>query len=250
MSARSNSMPRLREGTEIASGARAGATRVVGRSHRRGGRRRGRSGMALLLVLLLVIMTTAAGVYAAHSTAAEVRSAGYIRQAAQTHYISETGAITSMDQLKVYCSAYVGLMQQQAAAAAPPTNGLAENPLRYRFYLGDFVPRSARPTTPVRFEQRVFQPGPTETTIGGTVGQQGSMGLGAIVPNFATTLTVLGRTEMPMVGFGVSGGRDISVPMLAIELSSEGRTELAGVTSANFAVGSELTRVLAQVPCL
>lgn len=213
-------------------------------------RRKGRRGMALLLVLMLVIMTTAAGVYAAHATAAEVRSAGFIRQAAQTHYIAETGSIASMDQIKVYCSAYVGLMQTTANAAGTPPNGMAENPLRYRFYLADFVPRTLSMTTPVRFEARTFNPGPLES--GGTLGVQGSMGLGQVIPNFGTTLTVMGRTEMPMVGFGVAGGRDISVPMLSVELNSEGRTELAGasLSTSSFAVGSEFTRVLAQVPCL
>lgn len=235
---------------------RKGASR---RSFPKGSRPRGRRGMALLLVMMLVIMTTAAGVFAANATAAEVRSAGYIRQAAQTHYIAETGAIASMDQLKVYCSAYVGLMQQQANALGVPTNGMAENPLRYRFYLADFIPRSVSMTTPMRFETRIYAPGPAEIPLGGTLGRQGSMGLGSVAPNFAATLTVMGRTEMPMVGFGVSGGRDVSVPMLAIEVSSEGRTELAGsslsitreaANFSNFAVGSELTRVLAQVPCL
>lgn len=206
--------------------------------------------MALLLVLILVVMTTAAGVFASLSTAAEIRSSGFTRQAAQTHYISEAGVTASLDQLKQYCSAYVGLMERTARLGGVPTNGLAENPLRYRFLLTDFVPRSmATPAAPVRLEQTIYAPGPAET--GGTMGVQGSLGLGGLRPAFGAEMTVLGRVETPMVGFGVSGGRDISVPMLAIELSSEGRTELVGVTDPrNNAVGNELTRVIALVPCL
>lgn len=100
-------------------------------------RPRGEQGMAMLLVLMLIILVTAAGVFAAQSTAMEVRSAGFVRQAAQTHYVAESGVVASMDRFSLYCSAYLQQMRV-AAASTPAAAGLAEPPLQYTFRPEEF----------------------------------------------------------------------------------------------------------------
>jgi hypothetical protein len=195
--------------------------------------------MAMLLVLMLIVMVTAAGVFASQSTALEVRSAGFMRQAGQTHYVAETGVVAALDRMRESCAAYLGVMQRRAAGMAP-TPGFAEPPLQYAFQLNDF---NARVLPGAMF---------AAPTGGGMVSRQpGSFGIGLLEPGFVTTVTVIGLTNEPMVGYSVGGGRDLTIPMLAIELSSNGRTSLQSVTDLNNnALGEEQARVVAQVPCL
>lgn len=204
-------------------------------------RERGHEGMAMLLVLMLIVIVTAAGVFASHSTALEVRSAGFIRQAGQTHYVAETGVVAALDQMRQFCSAYLSVMQRRAAAMATPP-GYAEPPLQYAFYLDDFRTRVLGGTG-------LFAP----ATGGGgmTPRQPGSFGTGLLQPGFVTTVQVIGRFDRPMFGYSVGGGRDFTIPMLAIELTSNGRTQLQGISDVNNnTVGTEAARVIAQVPCL
>ena len=205
-------------------------------------RRRGEDGMALLLVLMLIVMVTAAGVFASQSTALEVRSSGYTRQAAQTHYVAETGVVTSLELMGRLCSAYVGEMRRRnlASGAATPV-GLAEPPLQYAFYSSDFEAAGSGNTS------RLFE---APTTGTGGVRVEGSLGTGALQAGFVTTATVVGQASVPMFGFPGGGTFEI----LNIEFSSNGRTQLSNVTTTmdprQTSVGTEGARVIAQIPCL
>jgi hypothetical protein len=197
--------------------------------------------MALMLVLLLIVMVTAAGVFAAQSTAFEIRSSGFLRQATQTHYVAQTGVIAALDEMKAYCPAYMQIMRQRQAMTPTPA-GLAEPPLTYSFEYDDFTRR---------FGQTIFAP--RTPAMGGFA--PGSLGTSALMPGFMTTTTVLAEESRPQVGFGVGGGRDFYVPMMQVEFSSLGRTSLQGVTNFSATRGGNVTaaeqaRVTAQVPCL
>jgi hypothetical protein len=198
--------------------------------------------MALLLVLVLIVMVTAAGIFAAQSSAFEIRSAGYFRQAAQTHYITETGVITSLDQMKSLCSAYLLVMRQNQATAAP-VPGLAEPPLKYSFFLNDF--------------NNLVVPGSlfAASTLGTGTRTEGSLGETALQPDFRTEVTVLAEQPTPQFGFSVGGGRDFYVPNLAMQFQSNGQTVIQGTTDMRVTVGGnvqaqEQLRMLATVPCL
>jgi hypothetical protein len=195
--------------------------------------------MAMLLVLMLIVMVTAAGVFASQSTALEVRSAGFMRQAGQTHYVAETGVVASLEQMRQSCSAYLGVMQRRAQGTMP-MSGFAEVPLQYRFFLNDFDSRVA--------PGAIFAP----PTGGGMVARTpGSFGIGLLEPGFVTTVSVMGLTNEPMFGYGIGGGRDLTIPMLAVEMTSNGLTRLQSVTDLNNnARSEEQARVIAQVPCL
>lgn len=198
--------------------------------------------MALLLVLVLIVMVTAAGVFAAQSTAFEIRSSGFFRQAAQTHYVAETGIVASLDEMKSTCAAYLTVMRQRAATAMIPP-GLAEAPLTYPFYLDDF-------------NARVI-PGAIFSASTPSMGArtEGSLGATALVPGFHTDVTVLAEQSTPQYGFGVGGGRDFYVPIMAIQFESNGETIIQGTTNRAVRVGGnvqaqEQARMLAAVPCL
>jgi hypothetical protein len=199
--------------------------------------------MALLLVLVLIVMVTAAGIFAAQSTAFEIRSSGFFRQAAQTHYITESGVVASLDEMKTYCSAYLTVMRQRQSAATMTPPGLAEPPLAYPFYLDDFNSRV--------LPGSIF----AMSTLAGGARTEGSLGPTALHPNFRTEATVLAEQSTPQFGFGVGGGRDFYVPKLAIQFESAGETILEGTTNRAANVGGnvqaqEQLRMLATVPCL
>jgi len=203
---------------------------------------RGEQGMAMLLVLLLIVMVTAAGVFASQSTASEIRSSGFFRQSAQTHYVAETGIIAPLDEMKTYCSAYVGIMRQRAQGTATPA-GLAEPPLTYPFYLDDF---NNRVSTGSLFA--------TPANAGGS-SPEGSLGVGALAPGFRSDVTVVAEESRPQFGFSVGGGRDFYVPIMSILFESNAETILRGTTDRSITVGGnvqaqEQARVVANVPCL
>ena len=208
-------------------------------------RARAHEGMALMLVLLLIVMVTAAGVFAAQSTAFEIRSSGFLRQASQTHYVAQSGVIASLDEMRTYCSAYVGLMRQQVASGTVMRPAwAAEPPLQWHFELSDFSARYAG--------GGIFLP--ATPGMGGLT--PGSLGATALQPGFRTDATILAEVPTPMVGFGVGGGRDFSVPMMAIQYATNGQTSLAGIvnmylpTSGGNVTAVEQARMIAQVPCL
>ncbi len=205
-------------------------------------RRRGEEGMALLLVLVLIVLVTAAGIFAAQSTAFEIRSSGFFRQAAQTHYVAESGVTASLDEMKTYCSAYLTVMRQAAVGASVPA-GLAEAELKYSFYTDDF---NARVTTGSLF---------AASTLSGGARTEGSLGPTALRPGFRTQVTVLAEQSTPQFGFGVGGGRDFYVPKMSLQFESNGETIIEGITNRAARVGGnvqaqEQLRMIATVPCL
>src|SRR5690242_15407483 len=114
-----------------------------------GPRRRGEPGMAMLLVLMLIVLVSAAGVFASKSASLEVRSSGFARQAAQTHYVAETGLVSSLDELRRDCGKYMPLINNPPVPL-PTRPGLIEPERQYRFYL-DYLDTLTLP-------RQIFQP--------------------------------------------------------------------------------------------
>lgn len=193
----------------------------------RGLRRRGEPGMAMLLVLMLIVLVSAAGVFAAQSAALDVRSSGFFRQAAQTHYVAEAGAVATLDELRRNCLQYKQLMDARALTATL-VGSEAEVRHQYAFYLDDFTRLTTAPlfATP-------------------TAGTAGSLGPGALSPGFVTTATLLYEVPTTLVGQDVNS----RWPTYVFELASSGTTRLPVSDTRGNAVGNEETRVLAQVPC-
>ncbi len=217
---------------------------------RRRTRAKGEEGMALLLVIILIVMVSAAGVFASQSTALEVRTSGYVRQSAQTHYVSESGVIASLDRMRAECRAYRQVIDQQAAMRVSNPN-YAEQLRTYRFYLDDFIPLTL--------------PGANGLFAAPTAGMggtrvEGSFGTGGLSPGFVTTVRIVGRSTQPLVGFDIGGGRNYSPEIDTLEFSADGLTRLQALASMPTVTGNPLTggntearllaRVLSQVPCI
>lgn len=211
-------------------------------TRRTGARKGGEEGMALLLVLVIIVTVTAAGVFAAQSSAFEIRSSGFFRQAAQTHYVTESGIVASLDEMKSYCSAYYTVMRGRAATAATPP-GLAAPSLTYPFFMSDFNARV--------IPGAIFAP----STLSSGSRTEGSLGTTPVAPGFRTDVTVLAEQATPQFGFSVGGGRDFHIPILVVQFESSGETILEGTTNRSATVGGnvqaqEQARMIASVPCL
>lgn len=195
--------------------------------------------MAMLLVLVLIVMVSAAGVFAARSAALDVRSAGYIRQGSQLHYVSEVGLMLPIAEMRRNCTAYLGLMQQQQrAAVGSPDAWLEEHRMRWRFGVSDMErPPPGGGAGPVLFRQ---------PTGAGASRQPGSFGMGLVEAAFDTQVTVLGRVPATIYGFAV----DSRINMVAFLFESRGRIQLRGVTDvAETGAGVMPSRAVAVVPC-
>ena len=112
-------------------------------------------GAVMILVMLVLILATAAATFAVHSTTLEVRAAGYSRQALQTQYIGETGAVSALDLFSVVGpTGILYALQQSKAMLTANMNtlygepGFAANKSDYRMKMSDFV-TAARPTAPI-----------------------------------------------------------------------------------------------------
>lgn len=208
--------------------------------------RRAQRGVAMFVVMMLLMMVSAAGVFVTRSSSLEIRSSGYVRQSAQTHYVAEAGASSVMTRLRTACAAYFSSnMRVQALTGLPgcPTITTSRGPITppcYTFYLTDFDVITA--------PQTLF----TGATGTGTSRTAGSFGQGGLAPRFQVRVTELGADTSPQRGTDVS---DPSLVVLPVRLlvESEGTTELDsslyGSDTTNVARGTETLRAITVIPC-
>lgn len=202
--------------------------------------------MALLLVLILIIMVSAAGVFAAQSGALEIRSSGFTRQAAQTHYVAETGAIAAMTAISYQCGMYSTEMERQAGLTMTPA-GLREPVPTYSFGLLDFNPTTSGGASRVApFAGSIYQ-----ARSGAGPFLAGSFGPGLMEADFTTRVSRLYVATTPQFGWAQSGGPNWQPPVYVFLFEAQGYTRLTGANDySGNSRGSEAARVIAQVPCL
>jgi hypothetical protein len=208
--------------------------------------RRRERGVAMFVVMMLLMMVSAAGVFVTRSASMEIRSSGYVRQSAQTHYVTEAGASAVMTRLRTACGAYFSSnMRVQALTGLPGcptimTSRGAITPPCYTFYLSDF--------DVITSPQRLF----VDAAGTGTARTAGSFGAGGLTPRFTVRVTELGADTSPQRGTDVS---DPSLTVLPVRLlvESEGTTELDstlyGSDATNAARGTETIRAITVIPC-
>ncbi len=199
-------------------------------------------------VAMLIVMVSAAGVFAAQSSALEVRTSGFVRQASQTQYVSESGVVAALDRVRTDCRAYQQVIDRQVLMTAPDPR-YAEQPRTYRFYIDDFITLTL-PGTNGLFAR--------PTPGGGGARIEGSFGPGNLIAGFVTAARLAARSTQPLPGYDVGGGRNYSPPILSVEFSSEGITRLQTSTGPRardprYGGNTEArlnARVLSQVPCI
>lgn len=125
---------------------------------RRRAPRKEQEGAVMLVVMLVLLMVTATAMVGIHTTAYEVRGAGYARQAVQTDYIGEAGVQAAMAWVDFYGpAAMLQAMNQsselnratggEALDLAPFEEALASGHDAYRLYTTDLG--SAMTTVPL-----------------------------------------------------------------------------------------------------
>ena len=76
-------------------------------------RRRRRSGGAIMFIVAMTLAVLASlGLYALQSASVEVKTSGYVRESAQSHYLSEYGALAGVNAMTgTTGQLYLGMMQ-------------------------------------------------------------------------------------------------------------------------------------------
>lgn len=217
-------------------------------------RRRGERGVAMFVVMMLVVMVSAAGVFVTRSSSLEIRSAGFVRQAGQTHYVAESGTTSVMARLRISCQSYVNDYLRRSAlngdtwtAGCPEVRVSASEVFRkpcYRFTSND---------------PSILGSGGTifEAAAGsGTARAPGSFGAGYLTPAFTATVTELYGETTPAPGSDIGGSTfsdTLRQSRLLIDVT--GASELDRSLSAyasdsnNVARGAEAMRAVSVIQC-
>ena len=209
--------------------------------------RRGERGVAMFVVLMLLLTVSAAGVFVTRSSSLEIRSSGYVRQAAQTHGVAESGSSAGIARLRTSCQAYISsnLRVQAAANALPSCAQVLSSrgpvtPPCYTFVAPEF--------DVITSPQKLF----ADASGTGTSRVAGSFGLGGIAPKFQVVVTELSVDTSPRAGSDV-GDPSLSVLPSRLLVESVGQTELDsmlyGGDTTNVARGNETLRAITVIPC-
>jgi len=161
--------------------------------------KRGRErGTTLFVVVLAVTMLTGIGLYTVRSAALLARAAGNERQATQTEYLAQIGALASLSQLSTAPAAYIG----QAIHGSRSENYLVDD---CRMNLGLDTSKFTAPPcyefSSSRFTLLTGNPLFDGDSFGTAIDP--STGLAAINGNFLTEMTDVARALGPIAGMDV-----------------------------------------------
>lgn len=214
--------------------------------------RRQQRGVAMFVVLALVVTVSAAGMFVARAASLEVRSSGFLRQAAQTHYVTEAGGNGVLVRMRSACAAFftphlrVRALQGGVAASECPqiavSSGRTVTPPCYNFALSD-LDLAVNVGT-----ERIFQ----RATGSGASRTPGSFGVAWVNPQVFVRVTELGADAAPQRGSDLS---DPSLQATAMRylMESTGSTELdsaaVGADATNSARGTEQLRAITVLRC-
>lgn len=213
-------------------------------------RRRGERGVAMFVVMMLVVMVSAAGVFVARSSALEIRSSGFVRMAGQSHYVTESGAVAVVAQMRRACQSYftqqlrqramLGLIPQEQCPPVLTSRGNITQPC-YNFALTDF--------DAVTSPNTVFR----AATGAGVSRTEGSFGTSFVQPMFTVRVTELGAEVMPQRGMDVSAHQLTSMPT-RFRIEAFGRTSMDPTVFgsdqlANAARSTEALRAVTVIQC-
>lgn len=215
--------------------------------NRRRHEREGERGVAMFIVLMLVVMVSAAGVFVAKSSSLEIRSAGYVRQAGQTHYVAESGLTLGITQLRTNCRAYFTerLRRDALAGVTIPgcervstASGFLTLPC-FSFSLNEFNSVYSVPVFDI-------------PSGSGTARLAGSFGRGFVTPAMQVRVTELSADTSPQRGSDMTNPGIMALPM-RYEISSVGMTAMDrtvfGSDTTNAARGEEAARAITVVQC-
>jgi hypothetical protein len=203
----------------------------------------------MFIVMMIIVMVSAAGVIVTRSSSLEIRSAGYIRQAGQTHYIAESGAATVIARLRLSCPAFINpVLRNDALVGGPLTAGCPEVVVGtselYRKPCYNFVQSDGSllgSTTASVFE---------EPSGAGVTRHPGSFGTTYITPSFRVTATELYLDATPSVGGSLDGVQlsRLLIDVTATSTLDHSLTDYAS-DSTNSTHGAEELRATTVILC-
>lgn len=178
----------------------------------------------MLLTMLVVMMITATGAYAMMNASFEIRGARYVRSAAQTQYISETGTFAAMEWLDLVgpLNLITLISVRQAQEAATPLHfdeygepRLHAGQLAYRLDREDLNTNQAG--VPVIIAERTH-----EYSWG--AGGRHSAQRGNLVVDF----TDIRRSALPIAGARSDGGTGLAQLTMSVTARGRLRREVEG----------------------
>jgi hypothetical protein len=86
---------------------------------RRARRRRSQEGAVIFIVAMTLALLAGMGVYALTSTTSEVRTAGYQRQAAQAHYVTDLATVAAVDVFSPENASYIDNQMKVVSPSSP-----------------------------------------------------------------------------------------------------------------------------------
>jgi len=153
-------------------------------------RRAGARGAAVFVVVLVITMLTTIGLFAARSASISTLTSGHSRQMTQTHYMSEYAMLSALSELSTERrEGYIKLMTRddfRDDCATLVSEGVSNRTcymFSYDALEGVLGMPIVNPTTPLL---------------------HGSLGPGAIEPDFVIEMTDLGPSERPVQGMDLT----------------------------------------------
>lgn len=108
------------------------ARRHLASAKLRAGRRKDGAGAVMFIVAMTVAVLAAMGLYALHAASTEVKTSGYERQNAQTHYLAEYGVLGGAQEVAgTKVQLYVGLMVAKPDTGCLSLDALTKNSTYY-----------------------------------------------------------------------------------------------------------------------
>jgi hypothetical protein len=199
-----------------------GASRRIRRSAARPTRR----GMTVLVVILVLGMLTAVGLFAARASQLGVSNSGRIRQASQTHYLSEMGVLTALSEFERDPVVYKNRLNVAGAIAPGSTGGKV--PCQLVPYLpgnATFKPSDERcirvglGTMGARGGYSVLARRTTDA--GGPV--PGVLGFGDLAGNYGAELSDLTEVPAPVAGYHVGSTITSDMRLYRVTVLSTGQ---------------------------
>lgn len=205
----------------------------------------------MFVVLMIVVLVTAAGVFVTNSTALEIRSAGYVRQAGQTQYLAESGASTAIARMRTDCRSYftsnlrmraiTGLISASECPRINTPGGATSTPPCYVFTM-DELNRLTIPTSVFASPSGV-----------GTSRTEGSFGVGNMAANIRVQVTELSADTSPQRGFDMSSTQLAAMPMRyeveSVGVSQQDSTTTTTTDPTNPTRGVTTVRAITTINC-
>jgi hypothetical protein len=201
--------------------------------------------MTVLIVLLVLGMLTSVGLFAARASQLGVSNAGRVRQASQTHYLSEMGVLTALSEFERDPVVYKNRLN--VAASVRPTTNATKFPCQ----LVPYLPSNATFNPP---DERCIRIGAgTMKARGGydvvtnhttnTAGPiPGSLGFGDIAGNYVAEVGDLTEVPMPVAGYHVGSTITSDMRLYRVTVLSTGQVLPTLATGTPYSLADEANR--------